>query len=331
MSGSSRHRRLAPTASKLRVSLSWPVLLLLCFSVLAGRLVEMLLLVALVLSHELAHLAVAAGLGCRATGLRLTPLGGVLEWGAESELVPAVEMTVALAGPLHHLLLISLAALAGPFSRALGPYWPFFLRANLSLALFNLLPIYPLDGGRVLRALLVQSRGFTAATRMGWRVGRRLSACLVFMGLIALLTGRGPFLCLAGVYLFLGRDEHHTYHFANYLRLQERKRARLGQPGGLPLRPVVVGSEARIWNSLSKYAHRHYLVFCVVDGRGGVMGWVSEEEALAAVARAGLNTRFAMLVSGREGVSNPLSNAFQNRSGSSAAKRPDRLGMGRGD
>ena len=150
--------RIPAALRHLPIGLSWPLVLLLAAAAWRGRLVDTLLLLALLLSHEAAHLAVAAGLGCRVLGLRLLPLGGVLSLGPEVGAVPAIEAAVAAAGPLHHVLILSLAALAAPFPRSLGSHWPFFARANLTLALFNLLPIYPLDGGRLLRAVLVDRK-----------------------------------------------------------------------------------------------------------------------------------------------------------------------------
>ncbi len=292
------------------VRLGWPLVLLLAAAAWRGRLVDALLLLILLLSHEAAHLAVAAGLGCRITGLRLMPLGGVLTLGPEVGAVPAIEAAVAAAGPLHHIILLSLAALAAPFPRSLGTHWPFFARANLSLALFNLLPIYPLDGGRLLRAALVRPLGAAGARRLTLRLSRWLAAALAAGGAYLFWRGLGPLPALCGLYLLFASAESPAYSILGHLRIQERKQARLAREHALPLHILAVRREARIWPNLARAASRRYVVFCVLDRAGRAQAWISEEQAVGALTRLGFGVRFAALVPGksRAGVGLGLSN-----------------------
>ncbi len=294
----------------LPISLSWLLVLLLAAAAWRGRLVDTLLLFALLLSHEAAHLAVAAGLGCRVLGLRLLPLGGVLSLGPEVEAVPAIEAAVAAAGPLHHVLLLSLAALAAPFPRSLGTHWPFFARANLTLALFNLLPIFPLDGGRLLRAALVRPLGAAAAKRLTQNLGHWLALCLVAGGAYFLWRGLGPLPILCGLYLLFVSTDAPSYTMFGQMRFLERKKDRLAKEHALSLRCLAVRENARIWPNLTRAASRQYVIFCVLDRSGHIVAWINEEEAIAAVTRLGFAARFAELVSGKNwgGVGRSLSN-----------------------
>ena len=247
--------RIPAALRHLPIGLSWPLVLLLAAAAWRGRLVDTLLLLALLLSHEAAHLAVAAGLGCRVLGLRLLPLGGVLSLGPEVGAVPAIEAAVAAAGPLHHVLILSLAALAAPFPRSLGSHWPFFARANLTLALFNLLPIYPLDGGRLLRAVLVRPLGAAAAGRVTLNLGRWLAAGLVICGAYLFWSGFGPLPILCGLYLLFVNAGPPAYTMFGQLRFLEQKRARLAREQTLSLHCLAVRENVRIWPSQIGRAH----------------------------------------------------------------------------
>lgn len=293
------------------IGLSWWLLvLLLAAAAWRGRLVDTLLLLALLLSHEAAHLAVAAGLGCRVLGLRLLPLGGVLSLGPEVEAVPSIEAAVAAAGPLHHILLLSLAALVAPFPRSLGTHWPFFAQANLTLALFNLLPIFPLDGGRLLRAALVRPLGAAGARHFALIMGRWLAAALVACGVYLFWRGFGPLPILCGLYLLVVGADSPTYMMFGQLRFQEGKKARLAREHALSLRCLAVRENARIWPNLARAASRQYVIFCILDRAGHTVAWINEEEAIAAVTRLGFAVRFVELVSQKRwaGVGRNLSN-----------------------
>ncbi|MGE5528276.1 MAG: site-2 protease family protein [Patescibacteria group bacterium] len=304
-------------AGNRHLPLAWPLpfLLVLALAALGGRPMEAALLLLLVLSHEAAHLAVAGGLGCRISSLRLMPLGGVLALGPEIGVVPGVEAAVAVIGPLHHVILLILAARVPAFGRALGPYWPFFVRANLSLAFFNLLPIFPLDGGRLLRAAMTWLCGPERAGRAARLTGMWLSVVLTAVGLLALAGGRGPLMLLCGLYLvFLQRTEIDAT-LPGLMALLDGKRSRLA--GGRAVRGACLAVRAsdEVWRALRQAAGRRYTFFGVLDETGACRRWITEEQALAALVRSGLHLRFtSLLLPGKEGVDSNLSNE-------SAAKR----------
>lgn len=276
--------------------------LFLIAAALAGRLADALLLVSCVLSHELAHLAMALGLGYRPTGLRLTLFGGMLGLAPDLAGDPGGEAAIALAGPLHHLLLVWLGLHAPGFRETLGPHWPFFVRTNLTLGLFNLLPVLPLDGGRLLRAILAGRRGVLAATGIVRRLGLFMAWSAVSLGAFLLVRGRGPLPLLTGVYLFyLAARGEGENHLAGEMRRLARKTGALGGGSPVLLRASAVRAEAPIWPSLVRAAGRGYAVFCVLDASGRPLGWVTEEEAVAALVRHGLGVEFSLLVKGRGG------------------------------
>ena len=152
------------------------------------------LLFASVLFHELSHSLVARTHGIEMQGITLFFFGGMAEM-AEEPKTPWAEATMALAGPLSSL------ALAGFFFLLLSKTSPgaivsailkYVARINLILALFNLAPGFPLDGGRILRAALWFIRGdLRSATLTASRAGKAMAIILMASGFIITLWLRG--------------------------------------------------------------------------------------------------------------------------------------------
>jgi Zn-dependent protease len=148
---------------------------------------------ACVLVHELAHAMAARAVGVATTEIRLFVFGGVARIAGEPADAGA-EALVAMAGPLASVTLAGLFDLAswqvaGPAGDLLA--WLFL--GNLVVATFNLLPGFPLDGGRVARAVVWRLTGRRLlATRVTARLGRALAAALVLGGTTAALWQQTP-------------------------------------------------------------------------------------------------------------------------------------------
>ena len=155
-----------------------------------------------VLAHELSHALVARRFGLRVHGITLFIFGGTTSIDSDSR-NPREEALIALAGPATSLVLglgfIGLAAaIAQPQASALAGWLGVI---NLALGAFNLIPGFPMDGGRVLRALLWRVRGDRLlATRHAAIVGRALAYVLIALGVLWALGPGGPF---AGIWLAL--------------------------------------------------------------------------------------------------------------------------------
>jgi len=176
-----------------------------------GAVAACLLLFALfgcVLLHEFGHILMARRFGVRTPDVILLPIGGVARLQRIPD-EPKQELLIALAGPAVTLAIVlivyALLALGGETPRfgELDPDGPFLetlMRVNFYLLVFNLFPAFPMDGGRVLRALLASRIGLVAGTRIAAQFGQ---ASAVVAGLYALSTGQ-PLLALVSLFVFLG-------------------------------------------------------------------------------------------------------------------------------
>ena len=160
----------------------------------AVAIVATLLLFAAVLAHELGHSLVAKSQGIKVTSITLFLLGGVASIEKEAS-SPGREAVLAGVGPLVSIVIGAVswglaAILPGPEQVVAILYYLGI--ANLSLAVFNLLPGFPLDGGRVLRALLWWRNGsFSRATRQATIVGQMFGFAFIGLGVVEILAGEG--------------------------------------------------------------------------------------------------------------------------------------------
>ena len=156
-----------------------------------------------VLAHELGHCLVARRHGIRVSHITLWPLGGVA-WMEEIPENSKVEGLVAIAGPATNL---AIAALCAPLFLIPGPQqylvgW--FISINLALGIFNLIPAFPMDGGRILRAFLARRGNYLRATEVAVTDSKYIALA---MGILVLIYGH-LMVPLIAVYLwFAGQRE----------------------------------------------------------------------------------------------------------------------------
>jgi stage IV sporulation protein FB len=170
-------------------------------------LVFMLLLFACVLAHEFGHILMARAFGVATPDVTLLPIGGV----ARLERIPdkpGEEFLIAIAGPLVNVAIAFGLVLFG--AADLHPSSLFVVESssvsmadrlaavNLFLAVFNMIPAFPMDGGRVLRALLAMRVGHVRATELAAAIGQAVAVVLGFIGLFF-----NPMLIFIGIFVYL--------------------------------------------------------------------------------------------------------------------------------
>ncbi len=161
-----------------------------------------------VVLHELSHALVARRFGIRTRHITLLPIGGVARLERMPER-PRQELAVAIIGPLASLgiagaLFAVQSLLRAPIGleglRAVaGPFVNQLMWVNVALAAFNLLPAFPMDGGRVFRAALATQLGPERATELAARVGQALAVLFGALGLFF-----NPLLVLIAVFVWMG-------------------------------------------------------------------------------------------------------------------------------
>jgi Zn-dependent protease len=195
------------------------------------------ILFASVVVHEVAHCVVARRRGVQVLGILLLPIGGMSRMGSLPG-DPAGEAAVAAAGPAASFAIGAVAIVAGallgshvfPPTLVVGSWWARVGWLNVFLGAFNLLPGFPMDGGRLLRAALARRRTPLAATRIAVRVAYVVAVGLVVTGIVWDL-----WLVVIGVFVYLGATAELAQAYAAEFRSVAR---RLWRPGPAPPPPT---------------------------------------------------------------------------------------------
>jgi Zn-dependent protease/CBS domain-containing protein len=241
-----------------------------------------------VVLHEFGHIIAARRYGIRTSDITLLPIGGVASLERMPE-KPSQEIVVALAGPAVTLV-IALALIfllearfdlsqMAQLEQAQSTLTGRIAAANLVLFAFNLIPAFPMDGGRVLRALLAVWMGFTRATRVAASIGQGLAIIFGFLGLFG-----NPLLVLVAVFIFLAASGE-----AGYVQAREYTRGYLASHAMITsfqsLNPLATADDAAAL--LLRTTQQE---FPVVDGAGALRGILMREALIEALRASGGST-----------------------------------------
>lgn len=168
--------------------------------------------------HEFGHAFVASRFGIHATQIVLLPIGGVANMEKFPE-NPKQELAISIAGPLTNVLIAALIWLLLPA----GLIQPVvtgepqiigminllhnLMIINIWLAIFNMIPAFPMDGGRVIRALLAFRLNYVRATKIASIIGKFIATLFIFLGILVM----NPFLPLIGLFIIFSANTEEYY------------------------------------------------------------------------------------------------------------------------
>jgi Zn-dependent protease len=186
-----------------------------------------------VLLHEFGHALTARAFGIGTQDITLYPIGGVARLQRMSE-NPFEELLIAVAGPAVNVVIATGLALLLNVVGGLAPEWLLTLPAqflhglmlvNIGLVVFNMIPAFPMDGGRVLRALLSMGLGHLTATRIAVAVS---TVALLVLGFVGIMWVRNPMMLIVlPVLFFAGQAELRMAEYNAWKRRQARRRAEM--------------------------------------------------------------------------------------------------------
>src|ERR1700736_6521672 len=249
-------------------------------AVAASRVIFVLLLFLCVVLHEFGHAFAAKAFGINTPDITLLPIGGVARLERMPE-EPVQELIIALAGPAVNVVIaLGLLVVIDWHGAAAARVFESpnlltqLLAINVLLLLFNLLPAFPMDGGRVLRALLATRFSYARATQIAASIGQGFAFVFGFIGLL-----QNPLLIFIALFVYIGASQE----------------AALAQMRDVSRRFPVSSAMVREFRTLAETATLEEAVdallatsqhdFPVVDSSGNVAGVLTRHDLFAALRK----------------------------------------------
>lgn len=265
--------------------------LLLLIFFLSGGVKWLVLLVGVfffVTLHEICHSLVARSYGIEVREITLLPIGGIASMSSMPE-KPSQEFFISIAGPLFNLIVVAVFYL--PLKQLLGPEvlfyrpfstatWPLTLAylywINLILAIFNLIPAFPMDGGRVLRSLLAQKMGYQRATKVAVNLGHIFALIFAYLGIV----GFNIILVIIAIFIYVAASNEELQ-----VDLKETLK-KFKVKDILSADFFTVNSDTTLAKVMELIFHSHQEDFPVVDGDQTV-GFVTRHDIMTGINSVG--------------------------------------------
>lgn len=246
-----------------------------------------LALFASVVLHEFGHALTAKRYGIKTRDITLYPIGGVARLERMPD-KPIQEFWVALAGPAVNVVIAAILFVwititndivaLDRLSVTAGPFMERLMVTNISLVLFNLLPAFPMDGGRVLRALLAMRMEYTRATQIAATIGQGMAFLFGFIGLFT-----NPFLVFIALFVWIGAAQE-----ASMVQMKSAL-------GGIPVNRAMLtdyhalapnDSLGRVVDLILAGSQQDF----PVTANGTVVGVLTRDKVIATLAQQGRDT-----------------------------------------
>jgi stage IV sporulation protein FB len=244
---------------------------------------------ACVVLHELGHAIAARRYGITTPDITLLPIGGLARLSRIPE-KPGEEIVIAIAGPLVNVVIAAVLILIlgarfdpatmGDIEQSAPGFLTRLAAVNIWLVLFNLIPAFPMDGGRVLRALLAFRMGRRRATELAARIGQGLA---FFFGFWGLMSGN-VLLVFIAIFVYLAASSE-----AGDVSMREAARS-VAVDRAMVRVFESLGTNATVDDAAEALLRTTQREFPVVDGGGRLRGFLGRNDMIAALKASGPTT-----------------------------------------
>ncbi len=281
----------------IKIKLNILLLPVLIFSLFFSYYKEFLMTLAIVTLHELAHCKVSQHYFIKISEIELFPFGGVVKMNDELGLDPIKEIFISIAGPLANGIMFLTGYLLGQLLPIKEDILAIFLTANFIIAIFNLLPIIPLDGGRILRATISYVWGMKKATIMTVFIGKVLASVLFCVGIYYTRQSSDYlYIILLAIFLYFNVLREEKMVFFLFIKDVLRKKKTLQNNGIMNTKYLTVMESVNLNKVFQEFSTGKYHFVTVIDKKGGILGTLTESQILDAVGEHGNHITIGILV-----------------------------------
>ena len=275
-----------------------PFLIVFCIGACFVGLIQTVLITFLVVTaHEICHTLAAKALGVPVYEIELMPFGGVARMQSPDIRGASSEFLIALAGPALNIavvgILSSLVLNQPQLTDMLSPW----IKANLTIGIFNLVPAFPLDGGRMLRSIMTYVIGGKRASKAASFFGIVLGALMVLSGAAVFYTEGKINITMTSIGIFIisaAVKEKKEWTFSALANTTYKKRQLRHK--GMQEKLMVAGKDIKAREVMATLSRGEYNTITVLDDEMRVLGSLGENELMQGVVDKGADVCLGELV-----------------------------------
>ncbi|RNC29938.1 MAG: putative zinc metalloprotease Rip3 [Candidatus Dichloromethanomonas elyunquensis] len=282
----------------IRIHPTFVGLLLIC--ALGGLAVRAIIVFGIVILHELFHVLAARGYGIKVKSIELYPYGGTAVLEDTFEGKRKEETVIAFAGPAFNFALFLLLQFLRWEGILNGEWVLEVVKINFWLACFNLIPVMPLDGGRIARAFFSGTFGFVKTTKFLAAGGKWVGGIFVLLGFA--LQGFGyylyepPLFIVLGVFFWIGSEKEIAKAKIVFLKQLCRKKEQLLNKGLMRSNSFTVPRDTPLRRIMDELASDRYSLINVLGRKDKIEKTFSETEIVQGMMDRGLECKVGDLV-----------------------------------
>jgi len=276
----------------VRIKLNLFFILFLFASFYTGYISQSITIFISVLLHEIGHTIVAKALGIRVEEIELFPFGGVAKMEDITKYGGYMEVLIAIAGPVVSGLIAALCAVFAKSNELFAATALF----NFILMTFNLVPALPMDGGRILRNILLHHLSYKQATKVMVISGRLAAIALVLYNIVIIYKGSTSVaFILTAVFIYLGCHREMKYCSYYYLLHRNNYKKNHGSRKRLKTRVIPVHGDTLVRFAANQFSPGTVCTVHVLDDSGHVIKVLSEADIMDAFLKYGYDSRMEQI------------------------------------
>ncbi|KQY85175.1 Zn-dependent protease [Paenibacillus sp. Root52] len=270
----------------VRVSMHPFFVIIMLASLVTGHFIELITLFAIVFIHECGHAAAAALLGCRVVSIQMLPFGGVAVIEDGGKLTAWREIAIALAGPLQNIFMVGVVLLLQYMQVGDPIFLSYIIQGNLLIALFNLLPILPLDGGKIVQALVSLIAPYYTTLMWTYRISILVSIGVIVYAVVRWIAGDYGLplnILLVGLFLFYSNVTDYRnipYRFIRFLMNREGAFVHHAAMGSLA-QPIISFPAKPLDTILRLLKRERYHMVYVMNQQGRILAVLPEQRIIS--------------------------------------------------
>jgi stage IV sporulation protein FB len=279
-------------AFMVRIKLNLFFILFLFASLYTGYINQSITIFVSVLLHEIGHAIIAKLLGIKVEEIELFPFGGVAKMEDITKYGGYTEAFIAVAGPAVSGIIAAIGAIFAQDS----VFFNTIAQFNFILMAFNLLPALPLDGGRILRNVLLHHMSYKQATKTMVISGRLIAIALVLYNILMILKGSSSAAyIITGVFIYMGC--HKEMKYCSYYYLLHKNNYKKNHSGRMRLRTRIIDvhPDTLIRFTANQFSPNSVCIVHVLDASGRIIKVLSEADIMDAFMKYGYDSRITQI------------------------------------